>query len=94
MIVRSFSRAIGAATRCSSPRPWLTARRSWHVIAAASFSAGTTYGAKSPRPSDYLKALALMIVIGGIVAVITKWVFDGTEKRLRPAVQHNRLTSE
>ena len=28
------------------------------------------------RPSDYLKALALMIVIGGIVAIITSWVVD------------------
>ena len=29
------------------------------------------------RPRDYLKALALMIVIGGIVAIITKWAVDG-----------------
>ena len=28
------------------------------------------------RPLDYLKALALMIVIGGIVVIITKWVVD------------------
>ena len=28
------------------------------------------------RPADYFKALALMIVLAGIVVIITKWVVD------------------
>lgn len=28
------------------------------------------------KPSDYLMALVLVIVIGGVVAIITKWVVD------------------